>query len=52
MISIITIYTNAAMIMTTTIVVIKKFTHCISTATKPMTISKKFKKTVFVAFSR
>ena len=52
MVSIITIYTNAAMIMTATIAVIKKFTHCMGTATKTMTISKKFKKTIFVAFSR
>ena len=37
MFSIITIYTNAAVIMTTAIVVIKKFTHYMSIATKTMT---------------
>ena len=47
MILIITIYTNAAVIMTMTIVFIKKFTHCMSIATK--TIAK-FKKTTFIAF--
>ena len=51
MVSIITIYTNSAVIMTTTIVVIKKFTHCMSIATKTMTkFLKKFKKTIFVVF--
>ena len=37
MFSIITIYTNAAVIMTMTIVVIKKSTHYVSIATKTMT---------------
>ena len=37
MFSIITIYTNAAVIMTTAIVVIKKFTNYMSIATKTMT---------------
>ena len=41
MVSIITIYTNSAVIMTTTIVVIEKFTHCMSIATKTMTKSLK-----------
>ena len=42
MVSIITIYINAAVIMTMAIVVIKKFTHCMSIATKTMTkFSKK-----------
>ena len=37
--------------MTMAIVVIKKFTHCMSIATKTMTkFLKKFKKTIFVAF--
>ena len=53
MVSIITIYTNAAVIMTMAIVAIKKFTHCMSIVTKTMTkFLKKFKKTIFVAFSR
>ena len=53
MVSITTIYTNAAVIMTMTIAVIKKFTHYMSIATKTMTkFFKKFKKTFFVAFSR
>ena len=53
MVSITTIYTNAAVIMTIAIVVIKKFTHCMSIATKTMTtFLNKFKKTIFVAFSR
>ena len=48
MVSIITIYINAAVIMTMTIVVIKIFTHYISIATKTMTkFLKKFKKTLF-----
>ena len=51
MFSIITIYTNAAVIMTTAIVVIKKFMHYMSIATKTITkFLKSFKKTVFVAF--
>ena len=37
MVSIIIIYTNAAVIMTITIVVIKKFTHYMSIVTKTMT---------------
>ena len=36
MVSIITIYTNAAVIITMAIVVIKKFSHCMSIATKTM----------------
>ena len=53
MVSIITICTNTAVIMTMTIVVIKKFTHYMNIATKTMTkFLKKFKKTIFVAFSR
>ena len=53
MVSIITIYTNAALIMAMTIVVINKFTHYMSIATKTITkFLKKFKKTIFVAFSR
>ena len=53
MVSIITIYTNAAVIITMAIVVIKKFSHCMSIATKTMKkFLKKFKKTIFVAFSR
>ena len=36
MVSIITIYTNAAVIMAMAIVVIKKFTHYMSIATKAM----------------
>ena len=53
MVTIITIYTNAVVIMTMTIVVIKKFTDCMSIATITMTkFLKKFKKTIFVAFSR
>ena len=51
MVSIITIYTNAAVIMTMAIVVIKKFTHCMSIATKTMTeFLKKFKKDNFYCF--
>ena len=46
-------YKNAAVIMAMVIVVINKFTHCMSIATKTITKSlKKFKKTIFVAFSR
>ena len=53
MVSIITLYTNAVVIMTMAIVVIKTFTHCMSIATKTVTkFLKKFKKTIFVAFSR
>ena len=53
MVSIITIYTNTAVIMTMVIVAIKKFKHCMSIAIKTMTkFLKKFKKTIFVAFSR
>ena len=53
MVSTITTYINAAVIMTMAIVVIKKFTNCMSIATKTMTkFLKKFKKTIFVAFSR
>ena len=53
MVSIITIYTNAAVIMTMTIAVIKKFTHCMSITMKTITkFLKKFKKTIFVALSR
>ena len=53
MVPIITIYTNAAVIMTIAIVVIKKFSHCMSIATKIMKkFLKKFKKTICVAFSR
>ena len=53
MVSIITIYTNAAVIMTMAIVVINKFMHFMRIATKTMTkFLKKFKKTIFVAFSR
>ena len=51
MVSIITIYTNAAVIMTMAIVAIKNFTHCMSIATKIMTkFLKKFKKTFFLLF--
>ena len=53
MVSIITIYKKAAVIMTMTTVVIKKLTHYMSIATKTMIkFLKKFKKTIFVAFSR
>ena len=53
MVSIIAIYTNAAVIMTMTIAVIKKCPHYMSIATKTMTkFLKKFKKTNLVAFSR
>ena len=53
MVSIRIIYTNAVVIMTMAIVVIKKITHCMSIATKTITkFLKKFKKTIFVAFSR
>ena len=48
MFSIITIYTNAAVIMTIVIVVIKKFTHYMSIATKTMTKFLK-KKTIFLS---
>ena len=52
MFSIITIYTNAAVIMTMATVVIKKFTHYMSIVTKTMTkFLKSLKKTIFVAFS-
>ena len=37
MFSILTNYTNAAVIMTMAIAVIKKFMHCMSIATKTMT---------------
>ena len=51
MVLIITIYTNAAVIMTMAIVVIKKFTHCMSIANKTMTkFLKKFKKTILLLF--
>ena len=51
MFSIITIYTNAAVIMTTAIVVIKKFTHYMSIATKTMTkFLKSLKKDSFCRF--
>ena len=53
MVSIISIYTNATVIMTMNIVLLKKFTHYMSIATKTITkFLKKFKKTIFVAFSR
>ena len=53
MVSIIAIYANAVVIMTIAIVVIKKSTHYMSIATKTMSkFLKKFKKTIFVAFSR
>ena len=53
MVSIIIIYASAAEIMTLAIVVIKKFTHCMSVATKTITkFLKKFKNTIFLAFSR
>ena len=45
------IYTNAAVIMTMTIVVIKNFTHYVSIATKTITkFLKKFKKENFCCF--
>ena len=48
MVSILTIYTNAAVIMIMAIAFINKFTHCMSIATKTMTnFLKKFKKTLF-----
>ena len=51
MVSIITNYTNAAVIMTITIVVIKKFTHYMSIATKTITkFLKSFKKDNFCCF--
>ena len=51
MFSIITIYTNAAVIMTMTTVVIKKIMHYMSIATKTMTkFLKKFKKYNFCCF--
>ena len=51
MFSIITIYTNTAVIMTMAIVVIKKFTHYMSIATKTMTkFLKSFKKIFFCCF--
>ena len=55
MFSIITIYTNTAVIMTMAIVVIKKFTHYMSIATKTMTkflkSLKKEHKSLSFAFS-
>ena len=55
MFSIITIYTNAAVIMTMAIVAIKKFTHYMSIATKTMTTFlkslKKEHKSFIFAFS-
>ena len=51
MVSIINIYTNAAVIMTMTIVVIKKFMHFMSIATKTMTkFPKSLKKDNFCCF--
>ena len=55
MFSIITIYTNAAVIMTMAVVVIKTFTHYMSTASKTMTkflkgLKKEHKSLIF-AFS-
>ena len=51
MFSIITIYTNAAVIMTMAIVVIKKFTYYMSIATKTMIkFLKSFKKTFLLLF--
>ena len=51
MFSIITTNTNAAVIMTMAIVVIKKFTHYMSIATKTMTkFLKSFKKDNFCCF--
>ena len=51
MVSIITIYKNAAMIMTMAIVVIKKFTHYMSIATKTMIkFLKSLKKDNFCCF--
>ena len=51
MFSIITIYTNAGVIMTTAIIVNKKFTHYMSIATKTMTkFLKSLKKTTFLLF--
>ena len=51
MFSTITIYTNAAVIMTMAIVVIKKFTHYMSIATKTMTeFLKSLKKDNFYCF--
>ena len=51
MFSIITIYTNAAVIMTMAIAVIKKFTHYMSIATKTMTkFLKSLKKYNFSCF--
>ena len=51
MFSIITIYTNAAVIMTMAIAVIKKFTHYMSIATKTMTkVQKTLKKDKFCCF--
>ena len=53
MVSIISIFTNAAVIMTIAMVVIKKSTHNMSIATKTITkFLKQFKKTIFFAFSR
>ena len=53
MVLIITIYTNAAAIMTMAIVVIKKFTHCMSIVTKTMTkFLKNFKKNHFCCFCK
>ena len=51
MVSIINIYTNAAVIMTMTTVVIKKFMHFMSIATKTMTkFLKSLKKDNFCCF--
>ena len=51
MVSIINIYTNAAVIMTMAVVVIEKFTHYMSIATKTMTkFLKSFKKDNFCCF--
>ena len=51
MFSIITIYTNAAVIMTMTIVVIKKLTHYMSITTKTMAkFLKSLKKDNFCCF--
>ena len=51
MVSIINIYTNAAVIMIIAILVIKIFTHYMSAATKTMTkFLKSFKKDNFCCF--
>ena len=53
MVSIITVYTNAAVIMTMAIVVIKIFTHYMSIGTKTMTkFVKSLKKDNFCCFLR